>query len=150
MNKDNDPHRSSSPLCKRGAGGGFCKKAAQGFATRADLVILALTLALLPYLYISYWGDAVQGEQARILVAGKEFAVVSLHDEQRLSVPGALGSSVLEIRAGKVRFADSPCHGKQCVHSGWLALGGEFAACLPNRISVQVVGREPRFDTINF
>ncbi len=117
---------------------------------RADSVILIATLALLAFLYIRFWGDATQGEQARILVGGKEFSVVSLYKDQRLRIPGTLGVSEIEIRAGKIRFIDSPCHGKQCIHTGWLTLGGEVAACLPNRITVQVLGREPRFDAINF
>jgi hypothetical protein len=118
--------------------------------TRADSVILIAALALLAFLFIRFWGDATQGEQARILVGGKEFSIVSLYKDQRLRIPGALGVSELEIRAGKIRFVDSPCQGKQCIHTGWLALGGEVAACLPNRITVQVIGREPRFDAINF
>lgn len=118
--------------------------------TRADAVILVCAVALLPYLYLRYWGEAGHGEQARILVGGKESAVVSLYKNQRIKIPGTLGVSLLEIKDGRVRFVDSPCHGKQCVHSGWLDLSGEFAACLPNRISVQVIGREPRFDAINF
>lgn len=118
--------------------------------TRADSVILIAALALLAFLFIRFWGDATQGEQARILVGGKEFSIVSLYKDQRLHIPGALGVSELEISAGKIRFVDSPCQGKQCIHTGWLALGGEVAACLPNRITVQVIGREPRFDAINF
>lgn len=118
--------------------------------TRADSVILIAALVLLAFLFIRFWGDATQGEQARILVGGKEFSIVSLYKDQRLRIPGALGVSELEIRAGKIRFVDSPCQGKQCIHTGWLALGGEVAACLPNRITVQVIGREPRFDAINF
>ena len=119
-------------------------------ATRADVVVLMAALILLAFLYTKFWGDATRGEQARILVGGKEFSVVSLHQNQRLNIPGTLGVSTLEIHTGRIRFAASPCHGKQCVHTGWIALGGEVAACLPNRISVQVIGREPRFDAINF
>lgn len=118
--------------------------------TRTDFIVTLAAIALLPYLYITHWGNGTRGEQARILVGGKEFARVPLYKAQHLEVPGALGVSVLEIKDGKVRFVSSPCHGKQCVHSGWLSLSGEFAACLPNRISVQVADREPRFDAINF
>lgn len=118
--------------------------------THADAVVLALALALLPYLYLHYWGDATQGTEARILVGGKEVALISLRQDQSLAIPGRLGASRFEIHDGKIRFVASPCRGKQCVHSGWLSLSGEFAACLPNGISVQVVGNDPRFDAINF
>ena len=73
-----------------------------------------------------------------------------LSGEQRVSVHGPLGDSVIEIRDGRVRFVSSPCNGKQCVHSGWLSHSGELAACLPNGIMVSVMGRERRYDSINF
>ncbi|MEO5573288.1 MAG: NusG domain II-containing protein [Gammaproteobacteria bacterium] len=118
--------------------------------TVADCAVIALALALLPYLYLTYWGAATQGAQARILRGGEQIALVSLHEHKRLSIEGELGTSELEIKDGKIRFINSPCRNQQCVHSGWVSLGGDFIACLPNRISVQVVGREPRFDSINF
>ena len=67
-----------------------------------------------------------------------------------LQVHGPLGDSVIEIREARVRFLESPCRGQQCVHSGWLDAAGELAACLPNRISIQLLGRHPRFDAVNF
>ncbi len=116
----------------------------------ADAAVIALALALLPWLYFTYWSDATPGEQARILRGGEQLALVSLHEHKHPSIEGVLGTSLLEIKDGKIRFINSPCRNKQCVHSGWVSLGGEFIACLPNRISVQVIGREPRFDSINF
>ena len=118
--------------------------------TGADAVVIALALILLPYLYTTYWGAATPGEQARILRGGEQVALVSLHEHRHLSIEGTLGTSELEIKDGMIRFINSPCRNKQCVHSGWISLGGDFIACLPNRISVQVVGRESRFDSINF
>lgn len=118
--------------------------------TRADSVVLIFAFVLLPYLYFTFWGNTTAGQQARILVGGKEFAVVSLLENRRLEIPGSLGVSKLEVRAGKIRFLDSPCRNKQCVHSGWLAVSNDIAVCLPNRISVQIIGRDARFDAINF
>ena len=54
------------------------------------------------------------------------------------------------MREGRVRFVDSPCPNKQCVHTGWLNQGGEVAVCLPNKVSVQVLADDPRFDAVNF
>lgn len=118
--------------------------------TRADGVVILLAMALLPYLYLTYWGDGTRAERARILVAGKEFTSISLAKDQRLTIAGILGPSVLEVRGGKIRFINAPCRNKNCIHSGWLAVDGDFSACLPNRISVQLIGRAPRFDAINF
>jgi len=49
-----------------------------------------------------------------------------------------------------VRFVQSPCTGKFCIHSGWLRHSGEVMACLPNGVFVELVGGERRFDSINF
>ncbi|MBI2780132.1 MAG: NusG domain II-containing protein [Gammaproteobacteria bacterium] len=118
--------------------------------TRADGVVVALALALLPYLYLTYWGSSTQGEEVRIMVSGKERMAVSLRQDRRLAVDGELGPSIIDIHDGKARFTASPCRGKQCIHTGWLGRGGESAACLPNRVSMVVVGREQRFDSVVF
>jgi hypothetical protein len=118
--------------------------------TWADRVVVALAVAMLPFLYHAYWGDHTQGQAVRIFAPGQPATTVSLNQTRELTVQGPLGPSTIEIDRGKVRFVDSPCHNKLCIRAGWLSRGGEFAACLPNRISLVVIGREQRYDAINF
>lgn len=117
--------------------------------SRGDRLVLVLALLLLPALYALTWGGA-PGERASVMVGGREVQTVDLHRDQEVSVEGALGPSTLRVEDGRIRFTASPCHGKQCVHSGWLDRSGEFAACLPNRVSIAVRGGEPRYDSVNF
>lgn len=117
---------------------------------RGDYLVLLATLMLLPWLYFTLWGDQRAGEYARIIVGAEQQALVSLHQPQTLQVEGALGISVLEVLGGKIRFIDSACQGKQCVHSGEISQGGEVVSCLPNRVSIAILGGDQRFDTINF
>jgi hypothetical protein len=118
--------------------------------TRADYIVLAGALLLLPFLYASFWQRGGVGEEVRIVGADGKEIIASLQENHQFKIPGPLGTSIIEVRDGKVRFVSSPCHGQLCVHAGWLHFGGEFTACLPNRVSVAVVGRELRYDTINF
>lgn len=118
--------------------------------TRADIVVVILAVALLPFLYMTYWGSSQQGDALRVMVNGKETMTVSLREDQHFTVHGPLGDSVIDIHQGKARFVSSPCRGKQCVHTGWLGQGGEFAACLPNRVSIAVIAEEQRYDSIVF
>jgi len=118
--------------------------------TRADVVVLALALALLPLLYVEFWHHGAAGEAVRIRVDGKPYKVVSLAHDRRVVVHGALGDSVLQIKDGAVRFVASPCTSKFCIHSGWQHDGGAFTACLPNRVSIEVIGSRVRYDAINF
>jgi hypothetical protein len=118
--------------------------------TRADKVLVVLAVAALPFLYIAYWGETTRGDAVRIYAPGQRPSVVSLDRDRELTVTGPLGPSVLQIKDGKVRFVSSPCRNKLCVHSGWLSRGGEFAACLPNHISIVVLAQQQRYDAINF
>jgi hypothetical protein len=118
--------------------------------TRADKAVVALALVALPFLYNTYWGGNTRGDAVRIFMPGQPPALVSLDRDREVTVQGPLGPSVLQIKGGKVRFVSSPCRNKLCIHSGWLSRGGEFAACLPNRISIVVLAQEQRYDAINF
>lgn len=118
--------------------------------TRADIAVLAVALAGLPFLYHAYWGTDAAGEAVRILAPGQPPVTVSLARDRTMTVAGRLGPSVIEIKNGRVRFVSSPCRNKLCIRSGWLGRGGEFAACLPNEISLVVLAPEQRYDAINF
>jgi hypothetical protein len=118
--------------------------------TRLDWLVVMVALLVLPALYSSFWGNGNRGEFARIQVGKQTPQLVSLQDNRNYRFKGPLGTSVIEVHDGRIRFIESPCTGKQCIHSGWLGNDGEFAACLPNLISITVSDRNPRFDSINF
>lgn len=118
--------------------------------TPADRVVFVLAFALLPLLYLHYWHRGDAGQTVRIFVDGHPAQTVTLDRDRRITVHGRLGDSVLEISHGAVRFIASPCTGKYCIHAGWLHDSGEFAACLPNRVSIEVMGGSEGYDAINF
>lgn len=118
--------------------------------TRADYLVLIFALFLLPYLYITYWGNDSQGEIVQIQIANGETLKLPLDQNKHLEIQGVLGTSTIEIKDRQVRFVSSPCQGKHCIISGWLKKDGQLAACIPNGVTVQVMGRDPRFDTVNF
>jgi len=121
-----------------------------GLFTKADIVIICAALLVLPLLYTQFWGNGSQGEIARVQVAGHEPLQIPLQRSQRYTIKGPLGASIIEVDEGRIRFVSSPCRNKLCIHSGWLQHDADFAACLPNLISITVSGRNPRFDSINF
>ena len=118
--------------------------------TRADYGAIAFAFLLLIYLYAELWGNDSQGELVKIQIAGQDSITLPLDYNKRIELEGKLGHSIIEIKDRQVRFVDAPCKDKQCIISGWLSKDGEMAACLPNGISVQIVGRDNRFDAINF
>ncbi len=120
---------------------------------RGDYLVLLACVIAIPLLFSRYGVVGSEGTQARINAGAREFALVSLQKNQTYHVPGPLGDSEIEVRDGRIRFVRSPCAGQQCVHSGWAHRGGEFIACVPNRVSLVVLGQGAGgtyYDSINF
>ncbi len=118
--------------------------------SRGDAVVWLLATTLLVSLYMMFWQADGHGAEAVVLVNGKRWARLDLFQNQDLDVPGPLGHSHIQVRDGQVRFVNSPCPNQLCVHTGWLSQGGEVSICLPNKVSLQILGSDPRFDAINF
>lgn len=118
--------------------------------TLADRVIFLAAIILLAWLYIHYWTPSTSpADYALILVAQQPPQRIDLQGHHYLHVHGHLGDSVLEIDNGRIRFLNSPCQNKLCIHSGWLQQAGDFSVCLPNQVSIQLQGTETRqFDAI--
>lgn len=119
--------------------------------TRLDSLIIAIALASLPLLYLQFWGPTHRGTEVDIVVGNQAKQRYSLLRNQTLTINGKLGDSIIHIKNGKAAFIESPCSNKQCIHSGWLDRNGDTTACLPNRITLSVVGDGiARFDSVNF
>ena len=127
--------------------------------TAADRWVVGAALALVASLYVWSWGgpwgsDAggsdAAGLVAEVVVAGDSGETIDLGRDGEVEVQGRMGPSRLLVQDGRVRFTTSPCRNKQCIHSGWLAHEGDFAACLPNGVAVEVLARERGLDAINY
>jgi hypothetical protein len=118
--------------------------------TRGDSIVFGLALILLLATFTMFWRNGGHGTEAIILVNGQHWARLNLFHNQDYHVPGPLGESHIRVQDGQVRFIDSPCPNKLCVHTGWISQGGENATCLPNQVSLQILGSDARYDTINF
>jgi hypothetical protein len=118
--------------------------------TRADIILIACVIALLPALYVELWFGNGEAEAAIVRAPDIEPIRLPLEHDLTQVVHGRLGDSTLEIRAGRIRFVDSPCRNRVCILSGWHHHAGELIACLPNRVSVELVGGTRRYDGISF
>ncbi len=117
--------------------------------TRADIFLLLLAILALPFVYLHYWQPATAGTTVRIMRDETLVRELALNKDQEIAIDGLLGNSRLQIKDGKIRFIDSPCSSKVCVHKGWLSHSGDFNACLPNRISIEIMG-PGQYDSMNF
>ena len=120
--------------------------------TKADRIIIGLAFVLVVWLYAHYWiGRFESADYALIWVANQAPKRFDLQDDHVISVEGHLGESLIEVKAGHIRFLTSPCQSQYCIHAGWLTNNGEVVACLPNQVTIQLRGNENRqFDSIAY
>lgn len=113
-----------------------------------DMLVVGLAAVLVGWSYVAFW-HSDRASSVEIWVDGHRYADLPLIEHRKLHITGVLGDSLIEIAPGRARFLDSPCESKRCVHSGWIDEGGMVAACLPNRVSLHIQGRNRRYDAVN-
>lgn len=64
--------------------------------------------------------------------------VYPIDKNDELKVEGQIGISIIEIKNGKVWFADSPCPNKTCVQCRPISADGEWIACMPNQVFIRI------------
>ena len=117
-----------------------------------DILILIAAVIFTVYLFKQHWfpdtTNAVEFVSIQVSnQAAQRYPAVS---HQKIKVIGVKGQSEIEIKQGKARFLHSHCFNQQCVLHGWIEKPGETIACLPNQISVSLIGRDSEFDALNF
>lgn len=110
-----------------------------------DLLLLGLGLALVAGLWQRQSGSL----EGRVVIRldGRIYEEASLRLNRVIEVPGPLGTSLVEIRDGRVRVAADPSPRQLCVHQGWIPPGGAVV-CLPNRVAVE--NAAAGYDTLNY
>ncbi len=82
--------------------------------------------------------------------SGQVVAEIPLSAARTVEVRGPLGVTRIEIQPGRARVAADPGPRQYCVRQGWLTRANAIAICAPNQVSLNLVGRDPAYDTINY
>lgn len=114
-----------------------------------DIVIAFSGVAVIAVLAFNIYSDAAP-RVVRVMQGDHEAVDHPAWEDRKFSVGGPLGETVIEIHDGRARIVQSPCGKKICIRAGWLDAAGDVAACVPNRVSIALLGNDSRFDAINF
>jgi hypothetical protein len=114
-----------------------------------DWFTLLGAAALTAWLGLALWQGGA-ADRAVIRSGGKVFREVSLSRDALISVPGPLGVSQVAIHNLQARIASDPSPRQLCVHQGWLKAAGEIAICLPNQVSLELVGARRSYDSLAY
>lgn len=114
-----------------------------------DYLVMLLALLLVAGLFQRYW-HLPAATRLEVRQGSHVLAIYSLNQDRRIAVTGPLGVTQVEIHHGRARISASPCVNQYCVHQGWLSHQGEASLCLPNRVSIQLLGAEKLYDSLNY
>ncbi len=114
-----------------------------------DWLVIITSLALVIVMFQQFWSFE-HASKLKIRQGNQVIGTYDLNQKRELHIKGKIGESIITIEQGKVRFTQSPCHNQYCVPQGWLSLAGQVAICLPNQISLQLMGVKSTYDSLNY
>ena len=114
-----------------------------------DWFTIIFSAIIITYLFQTLWSHD-HASKVQIRIGDKVHSTYDLNQHRDIKVQGAMGDAVIHIGQGKVRFSRSPCHNQYCVHQGWLTRSGQVAICLPNQISLELIGEQKPYDSLNY
>jgi len=114
-----------------------------------DWLTIIFSTIITFYLFQVLWSHE-HASKVQVRIGDKVHAVYNINQQRYIKVHGAMGDAVIHISQGKVRFSKSPCHNQYCVHQGWLTRNGQAAICLPNQISLELIGEQKPYDSLNY
>lgn len=111
----------------------------------AGLLLLSLVSLVALYSSFSLFPGSTKTVQAVISVQGTVVRSISLPVEARttFTIPGRVGSSIVEVEGGRVRMVEAPCPGRVCINQGWIQHAGESIVCIPGEIVIRIEGAAP-------
>lgn len=114
-----------------------------------DWLIILFSAISVILMFQQFW-VTTPASQFKIRQGNEIIGIFDLNQSRELHIKGALGESHISIHNGRVRFKQSPCSNQYCVHQGWLTRAGQVAVCLPNQISLQLMGAKSAYDSLNY
>ncbi|HZW97842.1 MAG TPA: NusG domain II-containing protein [Bacillota bacterium] len=113
------------------------------FMRPTDLLIAGLILlSAVSLFFIFRCQNRSTGKEAHIFFENELIAVLPLTaKEERDIVFEQCPEIILRLyQDGTIAFVESDCPDKVCIKSGKMSEAGDWAACLPNRMLVRIVG----------
>jgi len=106
-----------------------------------DYIAFALAAGLIAASAVMAYSTGSAASRLHVRTVDGDF-VYDLAADAVLDFEGPIGTTRVKIENGTARVVSSPCREQLCVNTGALDAGGDWAACLPNRVFLEVTGDE--------
>lgn len=112
------------------------------------LVALLITAFGVYFLWTQLGGDR-SATKAVVSMGGVMVTSFYLDKDSRIDLNEFGADMVLQVKNGRVRVASSDCAQQLCVRHGWIDRPKEALLCLPNHVTVELVGEDAEYDAIS-
>jgi hypothetical protein len=123
------------------------------FMTKWDklLIIIVLLSSLTAMYFIKNQALNYDNDYVVITVNNEVYKTYSLDEkvEAEVVVDSDYGRNVVHVEHGYAYMHDSDCPDKICIMQGRISKPGEIIVCLPNRLIIEVKGKNEDLDTIS-
>lgn len=116
------------------------------------LIIVIIFAVILGTVFIRFYYNNNSEKIATIKQNNKVLKSINLSTvtkAEEFKITG-LYTDVILIESGRIRFKEADCPDKVCVKTGWLSRNGEMAACIPNRIVIEITGEKSKVDGVAY
>ena len=114
-----------------------------------DSLIVLISFILIIFSFKTFWHFET-GSVVQVNFQGKTYGNFSLFQNKNISLIGKEGESIIEIKGGRARFKSAPCKNQYCVQQGWVHLTGQMLICIPNEVSIEILGKTKAYDSLNY
>lgn len=116
-----------------------------------DIVFILIFLTAIFLSFFNLFRKKSEKAAELFVQTPNEKFVYSLSKDGIYKFKGLLGESSIQVESGKAKFIDSPCENKNCIQGGEISTHGQWAACLPNGIFINIEekNKENNFDAIS-
>ena len=115
---------------------------------RYDLILIAVCLFVSLALWAVVSLTKKPGTEVVVTVDGEEYATYSLSEDREVVIETEKGRNVLTIKDGYADITDATCPDGLCERQRKINKSGETLVCLPNKVTVTVVGSEEGVDFV--
>lgn len=115
---------------------------------RHDIILLAVCLFVSLAVWLCVTLSKKEGEYAVVTVNGEEYGRYSLSSEEEIVIETERGKNVIVIRDGYADIADATCPDGLCERQRRINETGESLVCLPNKVTVTVIGGDSEIDLV--
>lgn len=116
---------------------------------KTDLIILLAVLLVAAALLLMNKNNNIEGKTAQITSDSKVVKEIMLNTAvDEIFTLKENPNISFEIKNGKIRFVGVDCPDKLCENFGFLSKTNEVAVCLPNKVTLRIIGENSDIDAV--